>query len=442
MTEMSASDDESRLWFGVAAVTLIAVAAALRARLGASLFEDEVWVAELVRRGGMRPHTYSTPLLFYAIERAWVALRGGAVEILRQPPALFGVAAMALPFAAMRFDRLTRFAWGALLAFSSPLLFYSTRLKQYTIEASFCALLIVLFINAQESERGRDWFLFFLVAAGAVLTLFAPLFIVATAALLTLVTPVARRGRILLGFAFVAALFALAWFGWMAPGPETPRLHGDMNAFFATNGRWVDSPASLVGNTKHWLGHAFNLVPFWWVVLTVFAILAVVLPGLPGMRKVMIVAFAIVPPALVALASARHLYPYGEVRLMIFCFPGLYLLIAASVAAVARPAGLALLLLFGVPYVFNGVAKDAYNRSYMHIDDLTPLFANIAANHLSGEPIYAESSYAAPLKFHHPELAADVREPAPGAGWHIGARVDTAGAKSVLRAGDVTAARF
>jgi hypothetical protein len=435
---VSADEDESRLWFGVAAATLVLIAAALRARLGASLFEDEVWVAELVRRGGMRPHTYSTPILFYAVERAWSLLRGDAVDILRRPPAFFGVAAMALPFAAMRLDRVTRFSWSILLAFSSPLLFYSTRLKQYTLEASVCVLLIVLFINAQESDRGRDWFLFFLVAAAGVMTLFAPIFLVATAALL----PVARRRRIILGFLVLGALFALAWFGWMAPGPKTPRLHGDMNAFFAANGRWVDSLPSLVANTKHWLGQAFNLVPFWWLIVTLFAAIALVLPGLPGTRKLTLVAFAVVPPALIALASVRHLYPYGEVRLMILCFPGLYLLVASSVAAVARPAALALLLLFGVPFVFQGVARDIYNRTYMHVDDLTPLFATIAENHAPHEPIYADLSSAAPLKFHHPELAADVRDPAPGAGWHIGRGVDTEGARMVLRSGEATAVRF
>ena len=439
---MSASEDESRLWFGVAAVTLVVVAAALRARLGSSLYEDEVWVAELVRRGDLRPHTYSTPVLFYAIERAWCLLRGGAVEALRQPPAFFGVVLTALPFAATRLDRVARFAWSLLFAFSSPLLFYSTRLKQYTIEATVCALLIILFINAQESDRGRDWFFFFVVAAAGVATLFSPIFVAATAGLLSLLLPIARRGRVILGFLFVGVLFALAWFGWMAPGPQTSQLHGDMDLFFATNGRWVDSFASLAANSKHWIGEAFNLVRFWWLLVPLFVLLALVLPGLSGVRKLTLVVFTIVPPALIAIASARHLYPYGEVRLMILCFPALYLLVASATAAVARPAALALLLLFGVPYVFNGVAKDIYNRTYMKVDDLTPFFAAIAENHAPGEPIYAELSIAAPLRFHHPELAADVREPAAGAGWHIGRGLDTRGARMVVRSGDVTAARF
>lgn len=435
---MSADEDESRLWFGVAAAVLVVVAAALRARLGSSLFEDEVWVAELVRRGDLRPHTFATPLLFYAVERLWSSMRGFGVELLRRPPAFFGVVVMALPFAALRLGRVTRFGWSILLAFSSPLLFYSTRLKQYTLEASACVLLIVLFINAQESDRGRDWFLFFLAAAVSVTTLFAPIFLVVTAALL----PVERRGRVVLGFLFIGALFALAWFGWMAPGPETPRLHGDMNVFFTQTGRWVNSLPSFVANTKHWLGEAFNLVPFWWIVVTALVVVALATLGLPGRRKLTLVAFAVMPAALIAAASTQHVYPYGEVRLMIACFPGLYLLVASSAASVARPAALALLLLFGVPFVFYGAAKDVYNRTYMHLDDLTPLLATIAENHAPGEPIYAEPSFVPPLKFHRPELAADVRGPGPGPGWHVGRAVDVRGARFVVRCGEVIAARF
>jgi hypothetical protein len=340
---VSAEQDESRLWFGVAAGALLVVAAALRAHLGAALSGDEAAAAELVRRGGAHP-----PLLFYAIERAWSLMRGDAAEILRGPPAFFGVLAAALPFAALRLERAARFAWSVLLAFSTPLLLDSTRLTPVTLEAAACVLLIVLFLRAQESGRGSHWLLFFAAAAGAVTTLFAPIVVVAAAALLALLLPIAHRGRVIVGFAVVGALFALSWLGWMAAA--------------APRGRWIDALPSLVESTKQWLGDAFNLVPFWWLIVTLFAVVALVVPGLPATRKLTLVAFAVLPPALIALASARHLYPYGDARLMIVCFPGLYLLVASSIAALARPAALALLLLFGVPYVFHGVTAASSDR--------------------------------------------------------------------------------
>ena len=56
----------------------------------------------------------------------------------------------------------------------------------------------------------------------------------------------------------------------------------------------------------------------------------------------------------------------------------------------------------GIPFVFNGAGRDVYNRTYMHVIDLKPFFATIAENH------------------------------AP----------HTSGAQMVVRAGDITAARF
>src|SRR5882762_10648931 len=69
--------DDAGLWYAIACGALLVFAAAIRFRsLGATLFEDEVWVAELVRRGGWHAHSWSTPPLFYAICRGWISLRG------------------------------------------------------------------------------------------------------------------------------------------------------------------------------------------------------------------------------------------------------------------------------------------------------------------------------------------------------------------------------
>ena len=69
--------DEWSLWILLAWGLLLVVAAAVRFRvLDTSLFEDEVWVANLIRHGGWHPHSYSTPPLFYALLRGWSRLRG------------------------------------------------------------------------------------------------------------------------------------------------------------------------------------------------------------------------------------------------------------------------------------------------------------------------------------------------------------------------------
>lgn len=393
------------------AAALLLIAAVLRFRaLGTTLFEDEVWVANLLRDGNYAPHTYATPPLFYAAGRLWVALRGMSDAALREPAAIFGVALCAVPLVAPRPWRV-RLIWSALFAFSSPLLFYSARLKQYTLEAFAVTTLIVLFLHAWERER---WLPYFAAAIAFVLTLHSPVFIVAASGAVALL--MRRRLALLAGFAVAGAAFALAWLAYMAPGPATPRLHGDMDVFFRETGRWVDSATSLLWNTAHWLGQAFNLVPFWWLIV----------PALAGWwlwraRDWEIVLLAALPPLAVVIASVARLYPYGEVRLMIFCFPALYLLVAESLEHAARRTALVLLVL--VPFAFNGTFRDTYNATYMQVDDLRPLIDTVRRGHRAGEPIYADPSYAAPLDYYVPEARADLRSvivSAPSArGWYV-----------------------
>src|SRR4051794_28494481 len=278
--------DDTDLWYAIASGALLVIAAAIRFRfLSATLFEDEVWVAELVRRGGWHGHSWSTPPLFYALCRGWIGLRGVSNTTLREPAAIFGVAVCALPFFAP-LPRTSRFAWATLLAFSSPLLFYAARIKQYTIEAFAVTLLIVLFLHIRKSESVIATVAFFIAGAIAVMTLYSPVFVLVPMAILSI-----RRPRMLGGFAVLFALFALAYLRWLAPGPESIRLHGDMNAYFAANGRWITSPASFLAGTMHWSGQAMNLVRFWWL-----AVALLVLVWLFRERNLVITMLALVPP--------------------------------------------------------------------------------------------------------------------------------------------------
>jgi hypothetical protein len=429
-------DDDAGLWYAIAYGVLLVAAVAVRFRsLGTTLFEDEVWVAELVQRGGWHAHSWSTPPLFYAICRGWIRLRGVSDETLREPAAIFGIALCVVPLFAP-LPRISRFTWSVLLAFSSPLLFYSGRMKQYTLEAFVVTVLIVLFLHIRRNDSRVAVLAFFVVGAIAVTTLYSPLFVLLPMAILCL-----RRPRILAGLALLFALFGISYWRWLAPGPESIRLHGDMTAYFAANGRWITSASSFLAGTTHWTGQAMNLVRFWWLGVALLAI-----AWLIRERDVTTTALALVPPLAVAAASTVHLYPYGEVRLMIFCLPGLYLLISESIASVAQRVPLLLLLL--TPYVLAGIAGDPYNRTYMHLSDLRPMFDTIARSHAPGEPIYADPSLAAPLRYECPSLAADIHsevDRSPGRpGWYL-QRVPAfsiGNAGTVLRSGDVIAARI
>jgi hypothetical protein len=147
---------------------------------------------------------------------------------------------------------------------------------------------------------------------------------------------------------------------------------------------------------------------------------------------------AAVPPLIAVAGSMARFYPYGEVRLMLMCFPALYLVTAEAVAMAARRVPLVLLVL--IPFMLRG---DAYNRTYMKIADLRSMLATVARGN---EPIYADLSYAAPLSYYYPQLvprlhvAAMTAPAAPG--WYV-QHADTfqpGGAPIVLREGNVVAA--
>lgn len=407
--------DESRAWFVAAAVAVLTCAAALRiADLGHSLFEDEVWVATLVRHGGLRPHTYATPPLFYCLMRGWAFVRGTSDVALREPAATFGVILCALPFFAP-LPRMTRLLWSVLLAFSSPLLYYSDRVKQYTLEGCAVTLLLILFMRASEDDSRRLWIAFFSVAVVAVALLHTPIFVMVAAGGASLLRKRTRRPAILFGFAVIAAVWASAYFLFVAPGPETARVHGDMDAWFELTGRWVDSPRSLITNSTFWLGHALNLTRG-----GIACLLAVIVFWTVRERDWHTLTLALVPPAIAAAASTVHAYPYGEVRLMIYCFPGLYLIISRSVELLTRTRTLAALLI--VPFVIAGVGNSPYPSTYMRTPDLRVIYTAVARSQ-PDEIIIADPSYAAPLLYYHPQLRDRTRvatvPDASSAGWYL-----------------------
>lgn len=424
-------------WFAVAAGLVVALAAALRFRaLNVSLFEDEVWVANLVRNGGWHGHSYSTPPLFYFIERAWAALRGTSPAQLREPPAFFGTLLAALPLLINR-SRLTRLLWSLLLGCSSPLIFYSGRIKQYSLEACISTLLIILLLRALEHDALPAWLAFFGVALLGVTTLYSTVFVAGGAALAVMV----RAPRRLPGFALVFAAFAAAYFGYLAPGPESIALHGDMTAWFTETGRWVTSPALLLRNTLHFGGQMMNLVRGWWIAALFAAVYALLRADDMPLTIV-----AVAPVAAVAAASAWHVYPYGEVRLMIFSFPALYLLMAsmlATVAAYVTRFAAAVVVLFLCAFAWNGTVRDIYNATYMGVADLRPLYEYVAVNHKSGERIFAVSSLEAPLRYYQPELERDIVRwdggGATSAGWYLALGRMASSGGEVLRIANASA---
>jgi hypothetical protein len=435
------------IWFAVAAASIAAVALALRlASLSSTLLADEVWVAELARRGGWHAHVSPIPPLFYELSRFWIWARGLSDAALREPAAVCGLLLCLVPLLAMRLPAGTRFLWLLLLAFSSPLLFYSARMKQYTLEAMVAALLIVLFLAAIEQKSSAAWLGFFALALVGVTTLYAPVFIVAAAALVTLFT-VRPLFRIASCFTLTFGAFAAAYVLWLAPASTN---HIDMGELVVPAERWASGPRPFFSDSAHWVGQAMNLTRFWWLVLPAAAVLWFLDSEEPALRKFAVTTIAIAPPLVMAAASAAHLYPYGEVRLMLVCFPALFLFVASGMrAAVRQTTGVGAIVvgLFCAAFLFNGLARDTYNETYMRVYDLRPLYDFVAANHHEGEPIHATASMEPSLRYEVPALSPSIVRwtPAPfaEAGWYLGrvGEVPAGSADCALVLHGMTAAR-
>jgi len=114
-------------------------------------------------------------------------------------------------------------------------------------------------------------------------------------------------------------------------------------------------------------------------------------------------------PVLALVASRFGLYPYGEVRLLLFAIPGALALLAAGVAtAIERRQWVGVLVagLFGASFAFQGAVRETYDSTYLHTYDARPAQEALAALWQPGDRIVATPSFLAQLAHYRPELAA------------------------------------
>lgn len=428
---------ETRSWaHWLTAGLILTVAAAIRVpRLDYSIYVDETWVVDLVQRADLRPHAYHTPPLYYLLLRLWSAAFGFGSEVLRIPSLVLGVLAASVPFLARSLAPKTlswpaALTWSTLLAFSSPLIFYSSQIKQYTLDALVTALLIALALGAHERSSARLWAAFFALGVAAVCTLYAPVFVVVAVGVAVSPSVVAsarrrggeRRHALLLlgGFVCLGLAFVAAYLGFLAPSEETTQRHGDMGDWFGAKGFWLSgSLVHFYGVTRHWAGQALNLTPFF----LPFAALAVAVWLLrnqaPARVRFFIAALAGVPVLAIAVASFVGLYPYGETRLMLPVYPGLYLAVAVAVSGLGARTrmriALPLVAAFWVAaYVFMGTAREPYNSSYMTQYDLRPVFDFVTAHREPDERLFVDPDLRVSLVWEKPELSSAARDWKPG----------------------------
>jgi hypothetical protein len=386
-----------------------------------TFFGDEMWVLEFVGNGRYVPHAVPQPPLFFFSAVAASRICGMGEACLRAPAEIAALLLTLVPLLVWRTTRMLRpvgvIVWTAILAFSSPVSFYAARVKQYPLEALGCAVLLWLFMRACEDER--RWTPFAVVAGVLVATLHAPVFLLAGTGLGVLVIARTPRQRVKLVAMHIglAAIFAIAYFAYVRPGPEVERYFGNLADYFTTElpAFWDGSASFVVSQTRLWLGQFLNVTPGFTPAL----VLAVLVWGVHvAWRRdresgaIAIAAFA--PVLFVLLASAARQYPYGEVRLMIFLLPGISLAFALAVQwivsqrrIVAVPAVAAVLVLLAI-FVVHGVRDDSYNASYMRIDDLRRAYTYLKARRQPGTPVVVFAFNARPLQHYVPIASRDL----------------------------------
>jgi len=415
--------DRRQALFESVVIAIIAAGACARAtRLSYSYYVDEVWVVEWARSGN-GPFMHVPPL-FRGVLRIVVALGGSTAPALRLPAFTAGVLLSAMPrliadLTAPRLSQGGTIIWTTLLAFSSPIVFYSTQVKQYTLEALVSAVLLGLFIwVTHDTTDPRRWACYAATGSMASTVLYSPVFVAASTApaflLLSGYSERSRRETFLMAtiahFA-IYAVFLLAYVAYLHP-TGLSATHLD-DYFVRHPGFWDGSFTFVIHQTRLWFGQAFNLTR--WTV-PVFALLVtywLVGSDKGTLRRRWALAIpGLLPPLLVLAASRYHLYPYGEVRLLLFALPGVFLLGALVVSDLIAEAGAKWLWLFPAAYlaVFasNGVLRDTYNATYMRVYDRGPLYEFVVSHHRRGEPLVASLPEASQLSAYYPAVQEDV----------------------------------
>jgi hypothetical protein len=380
------------------AVLLALVLGGALARLAArdqTFFGDEMWVLEFVGKGRYVPHAVPQPPLFFYGAVAASGVCGMGESCLRAPAEIAAVLLTLIPLLVWQTTRVLQpsgaIVWTAVLAFSSPLSFYAARAKQYSLEALGCALILWLFLRA--IEEPRRWRTFAVVSALLVATLHTPIFVLAATGVASLFRE--DRRRVLALHVALAAVFAAAYFGYMRPGAEVARYFGDLEEYFTADlpAFWDGSAGFVWSQSRLWVAQMLNMTR------GLAACLAIaVLAWIWVRRDAALAIITLAPIVLVLVASALRLYPYGEVRLMIFLLPGLSLAFALAVQTFNRIPVAVLMAVLLTLFAVRGVRDEPYNATYMHIDDLRRPYEHLQIHHRPGTPVLVRAFEVRPLR--------------------------------------------
>ena len=417
-----AGPETSRAWDRVA-LALVLLGAALRVALWAqqrSLWIDEARlslnIASRSYLGLLPPLDYeqAAPLLYVWIERAVVGLFGVSEASLRLVSLVAGMATVALVYCVARrlFTRRVAHLATAMAALSPTLMYFSSEVKQYAVEACVsCALTYLGLRWLEDPSNARRWSA--LVALGTIAVWLATPtpFVLAGVGLSVLLTPgIQARDRVRLSGQLVlwwggALVLAYLWVNRYAVHDAYLR-HYWSQAFLTPGRAGVLLDTGVAFRDVLWgplfllwgatatdsLGGPADLasVVFAPAVSIVIALMLVIgvrrlvrTIGAPGSM------LALVPLILAFFASLIQLYPISA-RTTAFFMPTLIILAAAGVEEAAgrlRQPVLtwAIMIAACLPLGWIAVAELTDPDPREHV---RPLVASLQKHRRPGEPVY------------------------------------------------------
>ena len=344
MAEKKASSAVVFLTAALPCVVLLLVSVPMLAQR--SLWLDEAWVANALDRGNFDPAGLNTtPLGFALAVRGAIAILGNTEWALRLVPCLCALAAVLLLFATARTlstGLLLPTLAAMLLATNPVLLAYAQTLKPYTLDTVASLLVLVLAQRLSTRPTPLIWAWYAALLCALPLASFGTLFVAAAMAPL-LARCAWRAGQIapyLLAHAAALVALIVSYLTYLR-SQRSPSLVAFWHAGFPPG--VLQTPVWLLGETVGFFNYLFANPGTWHAVILVGAVAGGVCCAWRHPAEQFVVAAGVGSIALVALAACLHLYPYdgsqGGGRLLLFALPGLLLLAARGLDALARSTG-------------------------------------------------------------------------------------------------------
>jgi len=380
---------------------IVAVGGALRvaAYLGnRSLWRDEAALAmNIIERsyaGLLQPlDSYQVaPLGFLMLEKTVTLVLGSSEYALRLIPLLAGIISLVL-FKQVAAQCLRPAAVPIALsffAFSERLIYYSSEVKQYSIDVAIALLMVWTAFKIQSEElsiaRAAG---FGLLGAAAVWFSHPAIFVLAGAGFVLFVQSAVKKDwkRALL-ICGAGGLWLAGFAGSYAMSKPAASAVGFFLRFWSDYDAFMPFPPFSITAAK-WLWHSFSLTlqdpaGFAFPLIAGLALTIGFCVALMNRSAKLLLLIAPIPFALIA--SGLHKYPFLE-RLLLWLVPSIVLLIAAGISAVARKSALigmalAIVLLFQ-PMVRSIAAPHAH-------EDIKPALGYVRDHWQEGDAIFVQ----------------------------------------------------